>query len=192
MDIAKLGFIVVQIDAMGTAHRSKSFHDISWRHLGDSGMVDHILWIKAAAQKFASFDLDHVGIFGASSGGENVVCALEESNGFYKVGVASSGCYDHSLTSWTDERWLGFPVDKTQLRPAIDDASKLEGNLLLIAPELDRTLDPASTMRLVASLIKADKYFEMLVIPNADHGEDGGYGNRRRDEFLLRHLGGKN
>jgi dipeptidyl-peptidase 4 len=187
-----LGFVVVQIDGMGTSNRSKAFHDVCWKNLGDAGFPDRILWMKAAAAKFPWMDLNRVGIFGTSAGGQDALTALESHGDFYKAAVADCGCYDNRMDkAWWNEQWMGWPVGPQYSEQSdVNNAYKLRGKLLLIGCELDHNVDPASTMQVVNALIKADKDFEMLIVPGADHGQDGTYGQRRRAEFFTRCLMG--
>lgn len=185
------GFIVVRADGMGTANRSKKFHDVCWKNIGDAGFPDRILWIQAAAAKYPSLDLNRVGIFGGSAGGQSAVRALLDHGDFYKAAVADCGCHDNRMDKiWWNEQWLGWPVDESYVRGSnVAAAHKLMGKLLLIVGELDKNVDPASTMQVVDALIEADKDFEMLVIPNAGHGAAGTpYGSRRMVDFFTRNL----
>lgn len=192
-DIAELGFIVVQIDGMGTAHRSKAFHDVCYKNLADAGFPDRIAWMRAAAEKHPELDLTRVGIFGGSAGGQNALGALLHHGDFYKAAVADCGCHDNRVDKlWWNEAWMGWPVDESYARSSnVTHAHKLAGDLLLIVGELDRNVDPASTMQVVNALVKADKDFDLLVIPGAGHGAaETPYGRRRRAEFLVRHVMG--
>lgn len=192
---ADLGFIVVQIDGMGTANRSKAFHDVAWKNLADSGFPDRILWHKALAARDASYDIGRVGIYGASAGGQSALNALLFHPDFYRAAVAYAGCYDNRMDkiSW-NEQWLGWPVDASYAAASgVDHAAKLQGQLLLIVGEQDSNVDPASTMQVVAALIKADKDFELLVVPGGEHsvGRSTGpirYVQRRQFEFFMRTL----
>ncbi|MCX8155100.1 MAG: prolyl oligopeptidase family serine peptidase [Verrucomicrobiae bacterium] len=190
---AELGFIVVQLDGMGTSHRSKAFHDVCWKNLGDAGFPDRILWIKAAAQKYPYMDLSRVGIFGGSAGGQNAARALIAHHDFYRVAVADCGCHDNRMDKiWWNEQWMGWPVGPHyEEQSNVTQAHRLQGRLLLIVGEMDENVDPASTMQMVNALIKADKDFDLLVIPGVGHGAaETPYGNRRRVDFLVRHLHG--
>jgi dipeptidyl aminopeptidase/acylaminoacyl peptidase len=191
MALAELGFIVVQIDGMGTSHRSKPFHDVCWRNLADAGLPDRVLWIRAAARKYPCMDLTRVGIYGGSAGGQSAVRALLAHGDFYTVAVADCGCHDNRVDKiWWNELWMGWPVGPHYAEQAnATNAHKLQGKLLLIVGELDRNVDPASTMQVVAALVKADKDFDLLVIPGVGHGAaETPYGRRRRKDFLVRHL----
>jgi len=189
--IAELGFIVVQIDGMGTSHRSKAFHDVCWKNLGDSGFPDRILWMKAAAEKYPYMDLTRVGIYGGSAGGQSALCALLAHGHFYKVAVADCGCHDNRMDKiWWNELWMGWPIGPHyEEQSNVTQAHKLQGKLLLTVGELDRNVDPASTMQVVDALIKADKDFDMLVVPGSGHGVgEKPYASRRRMDFFVRHL----
>ncbi len=189
--LAELGFILVQIDGMGTSNRSKSFHDVCWKNLGDAGLPDRIAWIKAAAAQYPSLDISRVGIYGGSAGGQSAVGALLDHGDFYKVGVADCGCHDNRMDKiWWNELWMGWPVGPHyEEQSNVTNAHKLSGKLLLIVGELDHNVDPASTMQVVNALIKADKDFDLLVVPGGGHGiAESPYGTRRRSDFFVRHL----
>ena len=189
--LAELGFVVVKIDGMGTNWRSKAFHDVCWKNLGDSGFPDRIQWLKAAAAKDPSLDLTRVGIYGGSAGGQSAVRALLAHGDFYKAAVADCGCHDNRVDKiWWNELWMGWPVGPHYSEQSnVTNAHKLKGQLLLAVGELDRNVDPASTLQVVNALIKADKDFEFLLIPGAGHGSLGSpYGRRRQWDFFVRHL----
>ena len=194
--LADLGFIVVQIDGMGTANRSKAFHDVAWQDLVDSGFPDRILWHQAAADSFPWYSIEGgIGIYGASAGGQSTVAALLFHPDFYRVGVAYAGCYDNRMDkiSW-NEQWLGYPVGPQYAASSVvEQAHLLQGQLLIINGEQDSNVDPASTMQLVDALIRADKDFDLLIVPGGEHsvGRSSGpirYVQRRQFDFFLRHL----
>ncbi len=188
---AELGFIVVQLDGMGTNWRSRAFHDNCWKNLADAGFPDRKLWITAAAETRPWMDLDRLGIFGGSAGGQNALAALLFHHDFYHVAVADCGCHDNRMDKvWWNEAWMGWPVDESYARNSnAVNAHKLEGELLLIVGEVDSNVDPASTAQVVAALQKADKDFEFMPIMGANHGAaETSYGNYRRVEFLIRKL----
>jgi dienelactone hydrolase len=189
MALAELGFIVVQIDGMGTANRSRAFHDVCWKNIGDAGFPDRILWIKALAQRYSYIDITRVGIYGTSAGGQNALGALLFHPDFYKVAVASCGCHDNRLdkASW-NEAWMGLMGPHYEAQSNVTNAHKLVGKLLLIVGELDTNVPPESTMRVVDALIRAKKDFDLLVLPGLNHTGGGSYGERRRVDFFVRHL----
>lgn len=188
--MAELGFIVVKIDGLGTSNRSKAFHDVCWKNLGDAGLPDRILWMKAAAEKDPAMDLTRVGVYGGSAGGQNALGALLEHGDFYKVAVSDCGCHDNRMDKiWWNELWMGWPVGPHyDAQSNVTNAHKLKGKLLLMVGEMDRNVDPASTMQVVNALVKADKDFELLVVPGGGHGGGGKYTQRRRRDFLVRNL----
>jgi dipeptidyl aminopeptidase/acylaminoacyl peptidase len=187
--LAELGFVVVQIDAMGTANRSRAFHDVCWKNLADAGFPDRILWIKALARKYAYVDATRVGIYGTSAGGQSALGALLFHPEFYKVAVASCGCHDNRLdkASW-NEQWMGLLGPHYEQQSNVTNAHKLQGKLLLIVGELDTNVPPESTLRVVDALIRARKDFDLLVVPGMGHSGGGPYGDRRRNDFFVRHL----
>ncbi len=189
--IAELGFIVVQMDGMGTNHRGKAFHDVCWKNIKDAGFPDRKLWIKEAAKTRPWMDLSRVGIYGGSAGGQNAMRALLDHHDFYHVAVADCGCHDNRMDKiWWNEQWMGWPVDDSYVKSSNkEDAHKLQGHLLLIVGELDTNVDPASTTQVVAALQKAGKTFDFMPIAGAGHGAaETPYGSRLRMEFLVRHL----
>ncbi|MCC7125400.1 MAG: DPP IV N-terminal domain-containing protein [Acidobacteria bacterium] len=193
--LAELGFIVVQIDGMGTANRSKAFHDVAWQNIGDAGFPDRILWHKAAAEKYPEYDIRRVGIYGGSAGGQNATGALLFHGDFYKVAVSFAGCHDNRMDKiWWNEQWMGWPLGPHyDASSNVVHAKNLKGHLLLIVPELDTNVDPSSTLQVVNALIKANKTFDFLVMPNEEHG--GGrrgpsapYGDRKVWDFFVTHI----
>lgn len=192
--LAEMGFIVVQCDGMGTNHRSKAFHDVAWKNLGDAGFPDRILWHKAVAAKYAYYDIDRMGIYGNSAGGQNALGGLLFHPEFYKAAVSSCGCHDNRMDKiWWNEQWMGWPLGPEYAAASnVDNAYRLEGKLLLILGEMDTNVDPASTMQVVDALIKADKSFDFLFIPGAGHGMGGAYGQRKMFDFFVYNLQGLN
>ncbi len=190
--LAELGFIVVQIDGMGTANRSKAFHDVAWKNLGDAGFADRILWHKAVAAKYPYYDISRVGVYGTSAGGQNAMGAVLFHPEFYKAAAASSGCHDNRMDKiWWNEQWMGWPLGPEYAAASnMENASKLQGHLLLIAGEMDTNVDPSSTMQVVNRLIQANKDFELLIVPNAGHTNGGAYGDHKRFDFFVRYLRG--
>ena len=191
--LAELGFIVVQIDGMGTNWRSKAFHDVCSKNLGDAGFPDRILWMKAASAKYPYLDLTRVGLYGGSAGGQNALGGMLFHGDFYKAAVADCGCHDNRMDKiWWNEAWMGWPIGPHYAEQSnVTNAHKLTGALLLTVGELDHNVDPASTMQVVNALIKANKDFELIVFPGADHGAGGSpYGERRKRDFFVRHLRG--
>ena len=188
--LVELGFIVVSIDGMGTSNRSKAFHDVCWKNLKDAGFPDRIAWIKAAAAKYTYMDLDRVGIYGWSAGGQNAMAALLFHNDFYKVAVALCGCHDNRMDKiWWNEQWMGYPLDESYSASSnVDNAHLLKGKLLLINGELDDNVDPASTLQVVSALMKANKNFEQLYLPGKTHSLGGPFEMHKMHDFFVKHL----
>ncbi len=187
---AELGFIVAMIDGMGTSNRSKAFHDVAWKNLGDAGFPDRILWHEAVADRYDWYDLSRVGIYGGSAGGQNAMGALLFHGDFYHAAVADNGCHDNRMDKiWWNELWMG------RVGPHYDDASnvvhahRLRGRLLLTVGELDSNVDPSSTYQVVDALIRAGKDFDFLMIPGGEHAR-GPVHERKRFDFFVRHLQG--
>ncbi len=190
LSLAELGFIVVQIDGMGTANRSKAFHDVAWKNLGDAGFPDRILWHRAVAEHYPYYDLSQVGIYGGSAGGQNALGGLLFHPDFYHVGVAANGCHDNRMDKiWWNELWMSWPIGPHYEESSnVENAHLLQGRLLLMVGELDTNVDPSSTFQVADALIRANKDFDLLVIPNGGHGIGGAYGSRKRSDFFVRHL----
>ena len=189
--LADKGFVVVQSDGMGTSNRSKKFHDVCWKNLADAGFPDRILWIKAAAAKYPYLDLTRVGIYGTSAGGQSALGGMLMHGDFYKACVADCGCHDNRMDKiWWNEQWMGWPVGPEYAEDSnVTMAHNLQGKLLLMVGETDENVDPATTMQVVNALIKADKDFELLVMPGRGHGVAGTpYGQRRLRDFFTRTL----
>ncbi|KAJ3527024.1 hypothetical protein NM208_g10912 [Fusarium decemcellulare] len=188
---ANQGYIVVQVDGMGTNWRGKAFHDVCYKNLHDSGLPDHIAWLKAAAATRPWMDISRVGIMGGSAGGQNAVAALLHHGDFFKAAIADSGCHDNRMDKlWWNELWMGYPVDEAYEQSSnMTHASKLKGALMLIVGELDKNVDPSSTFQLAHALNKANKNYEFVLIPGGGHGCGGTrYGLARQREFFNRHL----
>lgn len=188
--LAELGFVVVMIDGMGTANRSKAFHDVCWQNLADAGLPDRILWIKALATKYPFVDADRVGIYGTSAGGQNTVSALLFHPEFYKAGVSACGCHDNRVDKqWWNEQWMGYPVGKHyEEQSNISNASKLQGRLLLIVGEADTNVPPESSYRVADALLQAGKDFDFLPIPGLGHSDGGPFGRLKKRDFFVKHL----
>jgi dipeptidyl aminopeptidase/acylaminoacyl peptidase len=187
---AEIGFIVVQIDGMGTSHRSKAFHDVAWKNLKDAGFPDRVLWHKAVAAKYPHYDITRVGLYGTSAGGQSSLGGLLFFPEFYKAAVSSSGCHDNRMDKiWWNEQWMGWPIGPEYAESSnVDNAYRLQGKLLLVVGEMDQNVDPSSTFQVVNQLIKHNKEFELLAIPGAGHTNGGAYGEHKRFDFFTRHF----
>ncbi|MDL2208611.1 S9 family peptidase [Parabacteroides sp. OttesenSCG-928-O15] len=188
--IAELGFIVVQCDGMGTSFRSKAFESVCYKNLKDAGFPDRKLWMKAAAEKYPYMDIERVGIFGSSAGGQEAMAAVLFHPEFYKAAYSACGCHDNRMDKiWWNEQWMGYPVDSSYIACSnVENAHLLTRPLMLMVGEMDDNVDPASTMQVVNALVKAKKDFELVVVPGMNHTMGGEYGDRKRFDFFVKHL----
>ncbi|MEM7512303.1 MAG: prolyl oligopeptidase family serine peptidase, partial [Bacteroidota bacterium] len=157
----------------------------------DAGFPDRIRWMKSAAKDRPWMDLERVGIFGGSAGGQNAMRAVIDHADFYKAAVADCGCHDNRLDKiWWNEAWMGWPVDESYSKSSnIDDAHRLGGKLLLTVGVQDKNVPPESTYKVVEALEKAQKNFEYIPIEDYGHGAGGTQlGIQSRIEFFNKHL----
>lgn len=190
--LAELGFIVVQLDAMGTSYRGKKFEETCYKNLKDAGFPDRKLWIKAAAEKYPYMDSTRVGIYGCSAGGQEAMAAVLFHPEFYKAAYSSCGCHDNRMDKiWWNEQWMGYPVDSSYIECSnVENAWRLTRPLMLVVGEMDDNVDPASTMQVANALIKAGKDFELIVIPGAAHTVGESFGEHKRYDFFVEELMG--
>ena len=197
--LAELGFIVVCIDGEGTAFRSKAFHETYFANLGDDTIPDQVTGLQQLGERYPWIDLQHAGIFGHSGGGNATVAAMFHYPDFFKVGIAESGNHDNRVyeDDWA-EKWAGLLVpnpDGTSnytSQANQNTAKDLKGHLLLTHGTMDDNVPPVNTLLVVDALIKANKDFDLLLIPNVQHGygEASHYMTRRRWDYFVRYLGG--
>jgi dipeptidyl aminopeptidase/acylaminoacyl peptidase len=197
--LAELGFIVVCIDGMGTPWRSKTFHEAYYANLGDNTIPDQVSGMKDLAAQYPFIDLDHVGMYGHSGGGNATGAALLHYPDFFKVGIAESGNHDQRdyEDDWA-EKWSGLEVKNSDGTSNYDSqanqnfAKNLKGHLLLAHGTMDDNVPPNNTLLLVDALIKANKDFDLLLIPNVAHGYGAAspYMTRRRWDYFVRYLAG--
>ncbi|MFN8607075.1 MAG: prolyl oligopeptidase family serine peptidase [Vulcanimicrobiota bacterium] len=185
--LADLGYIVVQIDGMGTNGRSKAFHDVCWKNLKDAGLPDRKLWLQAAARRYPQMDLTRLAIYGSSAGGAEAVAALIWHSDFYKVAVAD--CGNHDLTRdnlYWGEQWMGWPVGPHYLENSnLAQADRLKGQLLLLVGDRDDRVDPACSLELAARL-----RCSLVVVPGGGHCViETPQGQRSFRDFLRVRLG---
>jgi dipeptidyl-peptidase-4 len=190
--MAELGFVVVMVDGRGTVGRSRAFHQFSYHNLGGS-FEDHVALIKQMAARYPYMDATRVGIFGTSAGGYGAAHAMLAFPEFYKVGVSTSGDHDARLDkAWWNEAYQGYPVgDDYAAQSNVTMAGRLEGHLLLEHGDIDDNVHPVETIRFVDALMKANKNFDMLFVPNMFHGESGEhalYLVRRRWDYFVQYL----
>ena len=196
--LAELGFVVVQIDAMGTPMRSKSFHDAYYGNMGDNGLPDQVAGMKQLAQRFSWIDLDRAGIYGHSGGGYATAGAMFHFPDFFKVGISEAGNHDNREyeDDW-GEKWQGLlvkgPGDSTSYDSQANQnfAKNLKGKLLLMHGSTDDNVPYYNTLLVINELIKNNKDFDLIILPNRRHG----FGNepyvirRRWDYFVTNLLG---
>ncbi|HEY3627915.1 MAG TPA: DPP IV N-terminal domain-containing protein [Terracidiphilus sp.] len=197
--LAELGFVVVCIDAMGTESRSKSFHEAYYGNMGDNGIPDQVAGIRQLAAQYPFIDLDRVGIYGHSGGGFAAAAAMFHYPDFFKVGISESGNHDNRdyEDDWA-EKWSGLEEKKPNGTSNYDSqanqnfAQNLKGHLLLSHGTMDDNVPPNNTLMLVNALIKANKDFDLLLIPNVAHGYGPTfpYMARRRWDYFVRYLKG--
>jgi dipeptidyl aminopeptidase/acylaminoacyl peptidase len=193
-ELAELGFIVVQVDGMTTSFRTRAFEEVCYKNLKDAGFPDRKAWIRAAAEKYPYMDIDRVGIYGCSAGGQNAMAAVLWHGDFYKAAYAACGCHDNRMDKiWWNEQWMSYPIDESYKECSnVENAWRLERPLMLVVGELDDNVDPASTMQVVAALQRAGKDFDLVVIPGAHHTMGETFGEHKRADFFVRHLLGVN
>jgi dipeptidyl aminopeptidase/acylaminoacyl peptidase len=197
--LAELGFIVVQIEGMGNPLRSKSFHDFYYGNMGDNTLPDQITGMKQLAATYPWIDIDRVGIWGHSGGGYATAGAMFRYPDFFKVGIAESGNHDNRVyeDDW-GELYVGLLETKPDKTSNYDDqanqnlAKNLKGHLLLAHGTMDDNVPPNNTLLVVDALIKANKDFDLLMLPNQRHGYGtaSNYMTRRRWDYFVRHLMG--
>ncbi len=194
--IAELGFVVVEIDGMGTPWRSKKFHEAYYSNMGDNTLADQVTGMKQLAQRYSWIDIDRAGIYGHSGGGYATASAMFRFPEFFKVGVSQAGNHDNRVyeDDWA-EKWQGLlrtnPDGTTNYDNQANQlvAKNLKGKLLLAHGTMDSNVPPNSTLLVVNELIKANKDFDLLLFPNRNHG----FGNepymvRRRWDYFVKHL----
>ncbi|WP_242202625.1 S9 family peptidase [Aestuariivivens insulae] len=192
--LAELGFVVMQVDGLGTYGRSKAFHDQSYKDMGNN-LVDHVKAIQYLGEKYSWIDAERAGIFGHSAGGYDTGRAMLAFPEVYKVGVASSADHDFRMEkAWWPEMYQGWPVDKTYHEVSnITNAKNLQGKLLLVHGGLDDNVNPSATFKLAEALVKANKEFDLLILPSQRHGYSGVYRDyfiKKRWNYFVEHLRG--
>ncbi|HTF16596.1 MAG TPA: S9 family peptidase, partial [Chryseolinea sp.] len=197
--LAELGFVVVQLDGTCNPGRSKSFHDVCYGNMGDNTLEDQIAGMKQLAQRYPYMDLDRVGIWGHSGGGFATAAAMFRYPDFFKVGISESG--NHDNRNYEDdwgERYNGLVRQGESGSSNYEDqanqlhAKNLRGKLLLAHGGLDDNVPPYNTYLVVEALERANKDFDLIILPNARHGfgKDTYYMMRRRWDYFVRYLKG--
>jgi dipeptidyl aminopeptidase/acylaminoacyl peptidase len=195
--LAELGFVVVEIDGMGTPWRSKKFHEAYYGDMADNTLPDQIAGMKELARRYPWIDITRVGIYGHSGGGYAAAAAMFHHPEFFKVGIAESGNHDNRVyeDDWA-EKWIGLLENRGDDFTNYDSQANqnfvqgLKGKLLLAHGTMDSNVPPNNTLLVVEALIKANKDFDLLMIPNAGHGygDAANYMTRRRWDYFVRNL----
>ncbi len=194
--LAELGFVVVEIDGMGTPWRSKKFHEAYYGDMGDNTLPDQVAGMRQLAKRYPWIDLERAGIYGHSGGGFAAAAAMFRYPDFFKVGISEAGNHDNRIyeDDW-GEKWQGLLQRKSDGSTNYDSqanqniAKNLKGRLLLAHGTMDNNVPPYNTLLVVNELIKANKDFDLLLLPNRSHG----FGNepymvRRRWDYFVRYL----
>jgi dipeptidyl aminopeptidase/acylaminoacyl peptidase len=194
--LAELGFIVVEIDALGTPLRSKTFHAAYYADMGDNGIPDQVAGMRELAQRYPWIDLSRAGIYGHSGGGYASTDAMLRFPDFFRVAVSEAGNHDNREyeDDW-GEKWQGLLVRNPNGTTNYDDqanqnhAQNLKGKLLIAYGTGDDNVPPYNSLLVIDALIRANKDFDVLPLPNRHHG----FGNepymvRRRWDYFVRNL----
>ena len=202
--VAELGFVVVEVDAMGTPGRSKSFHDAYYGNMGDNGLPDQVTTIRQLAADRPWMDIERVGIWGHSGGGFASTAGILRYPDFYKVAVSSAG--NHDNRNYEDdwgEKWQGLLETYPETSPDDPDApstnydnqanqllvENLQGKLLLAHGLMDDNVHPSNTLLMVQALVEAEKDFDLVLLPDSRHGfATSRYFMKRRWDYFVRHL----
>ena len=194
--LAELGFVVVIIDGMGTEWRSRSFADFYYGNMGDNTIPDQIAGMRQLAARYPYIDVERAGIWGHSGGGFAAASAMFRYPEFFKAGISESG--NHDNRNYEDdwgERFQGL-LRRDDGRDNYDSqanqlvAGNLRGKLLLVHGAMDDNVPPYNTYLVVDALVKANKDFDLIILPQQRHGygADNSYVMRRRWDFFVRHL----
>jgi dipeptidyl-peptidase-4 len=195
--LAELGFVVMELDGMGTPWRSKAFHDAYYANMGDNTLPDQIAGMKELASRYKWIDIARAGIYGHSGGGFATADAMFRYPDFFKVGISESGNHDNRVyeDDW-GERYEGLETHGPNGGSNYDDqanqnlAKNLKGKLLLAHGTMDNNVPPTNTLLVVDALIKANKDFDLLMLPNQPHGygNESNYMTRRRWDYFVKNL----
>jgi dipeptidyl-peptidase 4 len=195
--LAELGFVVVQIDGFGTPMRSREFHTYYYGDMSDNGLPDNIAAMEQLAEEYDFIDIERAGMFGHSGGGFATASAMFQYPEFFKVGVSSAGNHDNrGYTYYWGEKFQGL-LEETDDGDTYTNqanhlqAENLEGHLLISYGTMDTNVHPAMTLLVVDELIRHNKDFELIVMPNRGHGyANEPYHLRKTWDFFVRHLMG--
>jgi dipeptidyl-peptidase-4 len=179
--LAQIGFIVITVgNRGGHPNRSKWYHNFGYGNLRDYGLEDQKYAIEQLAARYSFIDLSRVGIHGHSGGGFMSTAAILQYPHFFKVAVSCAGNHENNIYNrWWSEKHHGILEEitakgDTTFKYSIGTnsqlAKNLEGRLLLIHGDIDNNVHPGNTLRVVNALIRANKRFDMLILPGQRHG----------------------
>ncbi|HEX6132395.1 MAG TPA: DPP IV N-terminal domain-containing protein [Longimicrobiales bacterium] len=194
--LAELGFVVVVIDGMGTEWRSKSFHDVYYGSMGDNTIPDQIAGMRELARRHRFIDIERAGIWGHSGGGFATASAMFRHPDFFKVGVSQAGNHDNRNyeDDWGERFMPPYRGNERDWEAQANQlvAGNLQGRLLLAHGAMDNNVPPYNTYLVVDALIKANKDFDLIILPHARHGfgADNNYMTRRRWDYFVKYLMG--
>lgn len=192
--LAELGFIVIRLDGRGSPGRSKEFHDYCYNNLGYAGdLENHVHVIKELSNKHSFIDIERVGIYGHSGGGYAAARAMFLYPKFFKVAFASSGNHENDsyLASW-GEKYHDMSNHNLLQQSNVSIAHQLKGKILFVCGDMDDNVHYSHTMKVIDALIKSNKDFDLLVIPNQNHNiVVDGYYTRKKWDYFVRHLLGE-
>lgn len=195
--LAELGFVVVALEGSCNPNRSKSFHDACYGNMAENTLSDQVSGLKQLQEQFDFLDLEKVGIWGHSGGGFAAGAAMFRYPDFFKVGISESG--NHDNRNYEDdwgERYNGLEIKGEDGVSNYEDqanqvhAGNLKGKLMIIHGGMDDNVPPSNSYLVVDALIKANKDFDLIILPNARHGygRDSNYIMRRRWDYFVSHL----
>jgi dipeptidyl aminopeptidase/acylaminoacyl peptidase len=200
ISLAQFGFVVIEVgNRGGHPTRSKWYHNYGYGNLRDYGLADKKAAIEQLARRHAFIDINRVGIWGHSGGGFMTAAAMLVYPDFFKVGFSESGNHENNIynNTWSEKNHGIREVEKDgkitfefDIEKNSELAKNLKGHLMLVHGEIDNNVHPANTYRLADALIKANKRFDMFIVPGARHafGAASGYVNWLRGDYFSRYL----
>jgi dipeptidyl-peptidase-4 len=200
ISLAQFGFVVIEVgNRGGHPQRSKWYHNYGYGNLRDYGLADKKAAIEQLAKRHAFIDINRVGIWGHSGGGFMTAAAMLVYPDFFKVGWSESGNHENNIynNSWSEKHHGIKEIEKDgeitfeyDIEKNSELAKNLKGRLMLITGDIDNNVHPANTYRLADALIKANKRFDMFVLPGVRHSFQpvAGYVNWLRGDYFARHL----
>ena len=192
--LAQRGFIVVVFGHRGSSpYRSKAYNTYGYGRLRDYPLADDVAGLRQLFRQYAFIDSTRVGIMGHSGGAMMAATALMTYPDFYRAAVASSGNYDNHIYNRTwGENYQGVDsLGRFDVPTVMQLAPRLKGHLLIATGDRDQNVHPAHTQRLVEALIRANKDFDLLILPGQEHHYDPlheQYFERRKRDFFEQHL----